>query len=108
LKAKKQSYSKEQLDQPLYDNLSQYDGVLDESAHFEIVVKSNTQVKSVDNSGEFNPSNTNIYHQISTLQHHRESLVAYREAVNSGNPEAYRTWLQTKQDQLAGDMLSTL
>lgn len=53
--------SKEELDKRIWDTLDDYDGVMESDAHYQIVVRNNTQIKSAtDNIGTYDSLNPDI------------------------------------------------
>ena len=54
--------SKDYLDSKLYDTLDEYDGVIEQDEHYQVVVRNPNQIKSAtDNTGAFSTDNDDIY-----------------------------------------------
>lgn len=63
LKADLNTKSEEWLDSKIWDTLDEYDSVMEQDLHYQIVVKNSNQIKHVDNrDGEY--TGPNIYHNL--------------------------------------------
>lgn len=53
--------SKDYLDSKIYDTLDEYDGVMEQDEHYQVVIRNPNQIKSAtDNSGAFSTTDNNI------------------------------------------------
>ena len=86
---------KDYLDSKLYDTLDEYDGVMEQDEHYQIVVRNSNQIKSAtDNVGTFDANNDDI--RFMKADTFKQELLAHR-----ANKVAYDNLSQEEREYLA-------
>jgi len=65
----------------MFDTLDEYDGVMEEDPHYEVVIRNPNQVKSIDNLGVYSITDNNIYYKIESYDDLLKQVKENREVL---------------------------